>query len=128
MQLGLNPVYHSRMKHMAINLKFIHDIVNKRYLNGSPVNIHDQLADLLIKILSHNFMHYSETILLLLTGTPIFQGHIKEINYSPSILNISNPKQSNKYHLPLTLNFALLPCNAHLIVIIFSLILYSCTT
>ncbi|KAF5450344.1 hypothetical protein F2P56_030704 [Juglans regia] len=52
-QLSLNPVLHSQMKHVAIDLHFVQDYVNKGILQVAHVSTHDQLADLMTKALSH---------------------------------------------------------------------------
>lgn len=51
-QIALNPVQHSQMKYIAIDLHFVHDLVSKGLLNVSYVNTRDQLADLLTKPLA----------------------------------------------------------------------------
>jgi hypothetical protein len=45
-QLSLNPILHSRIKHIAIDLHFVFDLVSKGMLQVSHVSKHDQLADL----------------------------------------------------------------------------------
>ncbi|GKV25827.1 hypothetical protein SLEP1_g35210 [Rubroshorea leprosula] len=50
--LSLNTVMHSRMKHIAIDLHFVRDLVDKRLLHVSHISSHDQLADGLTKSLS----------------------------------------------------------------------------
>ena len=46
-----NPVFHSRMKHVAIDFHFIRDQVQKGILRVAHVSSTDQLADLLTKSL-----------------------------------------------------------------------------
>ena len=50
--LSANLVFHSRMKHLAINHHFIHDLVQLSELRVVHVPTGDQLADALIKSLS----------------------------------------------------------------------------
>ncbi|GLT82336.1 hypothetical protein SLE2022_007230 [Rubroshorea leprosula] len=50
--LSLNPVLHSRMKHIAIDLHFVRDLVDQKLLHVSHISSHDQLADGLTKSLS----------------------------------------------------------------------------
>lgn len=51
-RLVLNPVLHSRMKHIAIDLHFVRDLVSKGVLSVSYVNTLDQLVDILTKTLA----------------------------------------------------------------------------
>ncbi|RVW20812.1 Retrovirus-related Pol polyprotein from transposon RE2 [Vitis vinifera] len=48
-QLSLNPVMHSRMKHIAIDLHFVYDFVHRGKLCVAHVHKDDQLVDLLTK-------------------------------------------------------------------------------
>jgi hypothetical protein len=50
--LSFNPVNHSRMKHIQIDLHFVRDLVQKGSLQVRHVHTQDQLADLLTKPLS----------------------------------------------------------------------------
>jgi hypothetical protein len=50
--LSFNPVNHSRMKHIQIDLHFVRDFVQKGNLQVRHVHTQDQLADLLTKPLS----------------------------------------------------------------------------
>ena len=45
--LSLNPVQHTRMKHIQIDLQFLWDLVQQEKLSVCHVNTQDQLADLL---------------------------------------------------------------------------------
>lgn len=47
--LCANPVFHSRMKHVALDYHFIHDQVQAGILRVSHVSTHDQLDDSLTK-------------------------------------------------------------------------------
>ena len=51
-QLSLNPVMHSRMKRIALDLHFVSDYVRHGWLRVTHVHIDDQLAYLLIKPLA----------------------------------------------------------------------------
>ncbi|RVW86311.1 Retrovirus-related Pol polyprotein from transposon RE1 [Vitis vinifera] len=51
-QLSSNPIFHSRMKHVAIDYHFIRDQVQSGLLRVAHVSSADQLADLLTKPLS----------------------------------------------------------------------------
>ncbi|GKV37976.1 hypothetical protein SLEP1_g45935 [Rubroshorea leprosula] len=50
--LSVNPVLHSRMKHIAIDLHFVRDLMDRGFLHVSHISTHDQLADGLTKPLS----------------------------------------------------------------------------
>jgi hypothetical protein len=78
-QLSLNPVLHSRMKHIAIDLHFVRDLVSKGMLQVSHVSTHDQLADLLTKALSRQKFQTLCSKIGLSDGTPILRGRVKEI-------------------------------------------------
>ncbi|PNX86761.1 putative copia-type protein, partial [Trifolium pratense] len=57
--LCVNPVFHTRMKHLAIDYHFVRDLVAKKELQVSHVPSSHQLADLLTKPLSrtrHQFL------------------------------------------------------------------------
>ncbi|XP_019086237.1 PREDICTED: uncharacterized protein LOC109126826 [Camelina sativa] len=47
--LSANPVFHSRMKHIAIDFHFVREYVQAGALRVSHISIHDQLADVLTK-------------------------------------------------------------------------------
>jgi len=51
-QLSFNPVQHSTMKHIQIDIHFIQDLVEKTFLHVRHVYTNDQLADLLTMPLS----------------------------------------------------------------------------
>ena len=50
--LCANPVFHSRMKHVAIDYHFVRDLVQSSALRVVHVSSGDQLADALTKSLS----------------------------------------------------------------------------
>ncbi|KAK0602201.1 hypothetical protein LWI29_031347 [Acer saccharum] len=53
-QLCSNPIFHSRMKHVAIDFHFIRDQVQTGSLRVAHVSSKDQLADALTKSLPHS--------------------------------------------------------------------------
>lgn len=55
--LCANPVFHSRMKHIALDYHFVRNMIQSRALRVSHVSTHDQLADALIKPLSRQQFH-----------------------------------------------------------------------
>ncbi|GKV51107.1 hypothetical protein SLEP1_g57782 [Rubroshorea leprosula] len=83
--LSSNPVMHSRMKHIAIDLHFVWDLVDKKVVRVSHIASIDQLADGLTKPLSsHRFLSLRSKIGVT-DGSSILRGRVKEINYSSSI-------------------------------------------
>ena len=77
-QLSQNPVMHSHMKHVAINLHFVHDLVKKGVLNVSHVSTHDQLADFLTKLLPHIKFQAMINKIGLLISPPILRERVKD--------------------------------------------------
>ena len=58
--LSANPIFHSRMKHLALDFHFIRDNVQAGTLRVSHVSTRDQLADPLTKALSRP--HFQELL------------------------------------------------------------------
>jgi len=52
--LRVNPVFHTRMKHLVIDYNFVRDLVASKELQVSHVPTSHQLAYLLTKPLSHS--------------------------------------------------------------------------
>jgi hypothetical protein len=77
--LSFNPVQHSRMKHIQIDLHFVCDMVQRKILNVQHVNTHDQLADFLTKPLSSQRLHSLLLKIGLADGSSILRERIKEI-------------------------------------------------
>ena len=57
-QLSLNPIMHSRMKHIAIDIHFVRGYVNIGLLDVRHVSTRDQLTDLLPKALPKPRFHF----------------------------------------------------------------------
>ncbi|GKV23684.1 hypothetical protein SLEP1_g33386 [Rubroshorea leprosula] len=76
--LSLNPVLHSRMKHIAIDLHFVRDLVDQKLLHVSHISSHDQLADGLTKALSTARSSNLHSKIGVADGTSILQGRVKE--------------------------------------------------
>lgn len=85
--LSFNPVQHSRMKHIQIDLHFVRDLVQRNLLKVCHVHTQDQLADLMTKALSKQRTKTLRNKISLADGSPILQGRIKE--------NISNLDSSH---------------------------------
>uniref|UniRef100_A0A2N9HE87 Reverse transcriptase Ty1/copia-type domain-containing protein n=1 Tax=Fagus sylvatica TaxID=28930 RepID=A0A2N9HE87_FAGSY len=76
--LSFNPVNHSRMKHIQIDLHFVRDLVQKGSLQVRHVHTQDQLADLLTKPLSKQRTEFLRTKIGLADGSSILRGRIRE--------------------------------------------------
>ncbi|RVW88120.1 Retrovirus-related Pol polyprotein from transposon RE1 [Vitis vinifera] len=77
-QLNLNPVMHSKMKHIAINFHFVHDFVHCDKLCVAHVHMDDQLADKLTKPLAWSRFNLLRGKINIADGTSILRGRIRE--------------------------------------------------
>ncbi|KAJ9550514.1 LOW QUALITY PROTEIN: hypothetical protein OSB04_014559 [Centaurea solstitialis] len=75
--LSSNPVFHSRMKHLAIDYYFIWEKVQAGALHVTPVVNDDQLADALTKPLSRPRLHMLLSKIGLTSRPSILRGHDK---------------------------------------------------
>ena len=76
--LSFNPINHSRMKHIQIDLHFVRDLVQNRSIQVCYVNTQDQLANMLTKLLSKQHTELLHTKIGLADDSPILRGHIRE--------------------------------------------------
>ena len=76
--LSFNPVNHSRMKHIQIDLHFVRDLVHKGSLQVKHVHTQDQIADLLTKSLSRQRTKLLRNKIGLADGSSILRGRIRE--------------------------------------------------
>lgn len=83
-RLALNPVQHSRMKHIAIDLHFVRDLASKGLLVVSYVSTQDQLADLLTKPLARTRFQDLRSKISVANGTSILRGRISQDYLEPS--------------------------------------------
>ncbi|KAK0580290.1 hypothetical protein LWI29_000376 [Acer saccharum] len=72
-----NPIFHSRMKHVAIDFFFVRDQVARHQLRVAHVNTKDQLADSLTKALSRKHFQDHRSKIGVLDGSSILRGHIR---------------------------------------------------
>ena len=79
--LSFNPVNHSRMKHMQIDLHFVRDLVHKGSLQVKYVHTQDQIPDLLTKPLSRQRMELLCNKIGLDDGSSILRGRIREAHF-----------------------------------------------
>jgi histone deacetylase 1/2 len=74
--LCANPVFHSRMKHVAIDYHFVRDLVATKKLQVSHVPTSHQLADLLTKSLSSTRHHFLKDKIGVIEDTSILRGRV----------------------------------------------------
>ncbi|KAF9672513.1 hypothetical protein SADUNF_Sadunf11G0050100 [Salix dunnii] len=79
-----NPVHHSRMKHIQIDLHFVCDLVQKVTLTVQHVHTQDELANLLTKPLSRQRTEVLKSKIGLIDGSPIWWGCIEETCTNPA--------------------------------------------
>ncbi|KAL8155424.1 hypothetical protein AgCh_000710 [Apium graveolens] len=72
-----NPVFHSRMKHVALDYHFIREQVQQKLLRVHHISTKDQLADILTKPLPRIQFHHLRSKIGVSDGSPILRGHIK---------------------------------------------------
>ena len=82
---SLNPVQHTRMKHIDIDLLFVRDLVQKGRITVHHVHTLDQLADLLTKPLARHRFQMLRSKIGVTDGTSILRGHIRKEIKSPQI-------------------------------------------
>lgn len=76
--LCANPVFHSRMKHVAIDFHFVREKVQNGKLRISHISSTNQLADALTKPLSRQQLESIRVKIGVLSRHSILRGHIKE--------------------------------------------------
>ena len=70
-----NPVFHSRMKHIAVNFQFVRDQIFKKQLRVTHVHTFDQLVDSLTKPLARALFQSHRSKLSILPNGLRLQGH-----------------------------------------------------
>lgn len=78
--LCANPVFHTRMKHLAIDYHFVRDLVAKNELQVSHVPSSHQLADLLTKPLSRRQHEFLTSKIGVVDPSSILRGRIGALN------------------------------------------------
>ena len=96
--LSFNPVQHSRMKHIQIDLHFVRDIVQKGTLHVHHVHTQDQLADLLTKPLSRQRTELLRTKIGVTNGNSILRGRIKDDSLNQAEDPMSSKSANNQAH------------------------------
>lgn len=75
-----NPVFHSRMKHIALDFHYVRQLVQMGKLKVSHISTKDQLADILTKPLPRPRFTTLRDKIGVTDCDPILRGHIKEIH------------------------------------------------
>ncbi|XP_019100777.1 PREDICTED: uncharacterized protein LOC109132822 [Camelina sativa] len=68
--LAANPIFHSRMKHVAFDYHFIRELVQSGFLRVAHVSTKDQLADALTKPVSRSLLNVNLSKIGLSSGRP----------------------------------------------------------
>ncbi|KAJ9552126.1 hypothetical protein OSB04_016171 [Centaurea solstitialis] len=80
--LCANPVYHSRMKHIALDYHFVREQVSAGKLRVLHISSQDQLADMLTKPLARAPFLRNRSKIGVSDGSSILRGRIRNINKS----------------------------------------------
>jgi hypothetical protein len=75
--LCANPVFHSRMKHIALDYHFVRQLVQSGQIKVSHISTNDQLADILTKPLSRTRFTQIRDKMGVSDGNPILRGRDK---------------------------------------------------
>ncbi|KAJ0852435.1 putative RNA-directed DNA polymerase [Helianthus annuus] len=78
--LCANPIYHSRMKHVALDYHFVREQVTSGLLRVLHINSKDQLADMLTKPLSRTPFLQNRSKIGVSDGSSILRGRIRQCN------------------------------------------------
>ncbi|GKV46639.1 hypothetical protein SLEP1_g53613 [Rubroshorea leprosula] len=81
--LSVNPVLHSRMKHIAIDLHFVRDLVDRGFLHVSHISTRDKLADGFTKPLASARFCLLRSKLGIADSSSVLRGRY-QINHSSS--------------------------------------------
>ncbi|CAH1437748.1 unnamed protein product [Lactuca virosa] len=92
--LCANPIYHSRMKHMALDYHFVREKITSSHLKVLHVNSQDQLADMLTKPLTRAPFLRNRSKIGVSDGSSILRGRITDIHSN------STHKQPNESNTP----------------------------
>ncbi|KAJ9541946.1 hypothetical protein OSB04_028452 [Centaurea solstitialis] len=76
--LCANPVYHSHMKHVALDYHFVLEKVTNGSLRVLHIHSNDQVADVLTKTLGRGPFYRIRSKIGVSDGSSILRGHIKE--------------------------------------------------
>lgn len=76
-QYPADPVFHSRMKYLALDFHYVREKVQANTLHVTHISGDDQLADVLTKPLLRSKFNNLVTKIDLVIGPSILRGHIK---------------------------------------------------
>ena len=109
-QLNHNPIHHSKMKHIVIDLHFVRDHVTKGLFQVHHVSSQDWLANLLTKALSCIRFTHLRTKISITDGEPILRRRVKNlaIDHAPSVTTIPSTRENQAVKNPAT-NHAISP-------------------
>lgn len=85
MHYSANPVFHSRMKHLALAFHFVREQIQRKQLRVQHISGTDQLANALTKPLSRARLAILLSKIGLLHGTSILRGRDKDPNNPPQL-------------------------------------------
>jgi hypothetical protein len=94
--LSYNPVNHSRMKHIRIEVHFVRDLVQRGILQAVHVHTTNQLVDMLTKPLSRARTELLRSKIGLTDGSPILRGCKRESLQSSASLPFNPKKHKHK--------------------------------
>ncbi|GJZ13146.1 retrovirus-related pol polyprotein from transposon RE1 [Tanacetum coccineum] len=80
MYLCANSVYHSRMKHIALDYHFVHERVSEGSLRVLHISSKDQIADVLTKPLARSLFLHLRSKIGVSDGSSILRGRVKDID------------------------------------------------
>lgn len=70
-----NPVFHSRMKHIALDYHFVRQMVQLENIRVSHISTKDQPADILTKPMHRTRFSFLRDKICVIDGDPILRGH-----------------------------------------------------
>ncbi|MFS7989750.1 putative RNA-directed DNA polymerase [Helianthus anomalus] len=82
--LCANPVYHSRMKHVALDYHFVREKVAAGLLKVYHINSEDQPADTLTKPLARRLFIKFRSKIGVSNGASILRGRVKDTDSTPN--------------------------------------------
>ena len=76
--MSVNPMFHSRMKHIAIDYHYVQDHVARSSFKVSHITSKDQLADALTKPLSSFLFNQIRSKIGISNGSTVLLGRVRE--------------------------------------------------